>query len=85
MATLQTTVFSLFSHFVVFLQLKKRKEKEKIWAGKSVWNTQGWFEPLNATRHASSIAVSWTTKAILEATLHLLSGFLNPIPVTVSI
>ena len=24
MATLQTTVFSIFSHFVVFLQLKKR-------------------------------------------------------------
>jgi len=35
LATLQTTVFSLYSHFVVFLQLKKRK-KEKI-ACRFIW------------------------------------------------
>ena len=30
METLQTTVFSLFSHFVVFYSQKKEKKKEKF-------------------------------------------------------
>ena len=80
-------LFSSFSLIFRLLQLKKGKQKKKRKKMRRVnrCGIPGVGFELNATHHASSIAVSLTTKAILEATLLHLSFFLNPIPVTVSI
>ena len=68
MATLQTTVFSLFSHFVVFLQLKKEKKEKKCVCVPPTLALQ-LVEPLKKGIRPSTLAL------VVEATLHTSHSF----------